>query len=247
MQCKMKYFWHAQRDSDNYVTPHKHQCYELVYYKFGCGVSQIGSEKQEYSDNSIAFFQPGTVHDETHWNNSDITCVGFELKDFTIDLASDIYPLGEDKTVCRLSREMLEEMREQKLNYQAMLSLKISETLLLLSRLKAKPERTCKDLNYIINYIRENYDQKIKLSDMANVCGYSYSHFRHQFKIKTGVSPQDFLILRRLEEANKMLQSSDLSLTDISFLCGFSNSAQFSSMFKKQYGLSPLKARRAGK
>ena len=56
MQCKMKYFWHVQQDSDNYVVSDKHQGYELVYYKFGCGVSQIGSEKQDYSDNSIAFF-----------------------------------------------------------------------------------------------------------------------------------------------------------------------------------------------
>ncbi len=148
------------------------------------------------------------MHDKTHWNNSEIICVGFELNDFTINLASDIYPLENDKTVCRLSREMLEEVQEQKLNYQLMLSLKISEVLLLLSHMEAKPERTCKDLNYIINYISENYDQKIKLSEMANVCSRSHRHFRHQFKLKTGVSPQDFLIASRLKEAKKCCKAA---------------------------------------
>jgi len=78
------------------------------------------------------------------------------------------------------------------------------------------------------------------LSDCAKQLNLSYDYFQHKFKAITGCSPQQFLIKQRLKASKKLLKEGELNCTEIAFRCGFSTSAQYSALFKKEYGSSPL-------
>jgi transcriptional regulator GlxA family with amidase domain len=53
------------------------------------------------------------------------------------------------------------------------------------------------------------------------------------------MSPQEYMIDVRLENAKRLLGKTNHSCTDIAYICGFSNGAQMTSMFKKKYGKTP--------
>jgi AraC family transcriptional activator of pobA len=101
-------------------------------------------------------------------------------------------------------------------------------------------------LLYTRTFIDENFNQKIAIEDLADIAGYSYHHYRHLFKKKFGVSPIRYLMDKRMEKARSMLRCTDLSITTIAMQCGFSNDAQFCTLFKREIGETPRSYRMNG-
>jgi len=83
-------------------------------------------------------------------------------------------------------------------------------------------------------------DNVKKYAEQLNI---SYDYFRHKFKEMTGLSPQEYITNKKLESAAIMLSSTFFSCSEIAEKCGFSNSAQFSKMFKEKYNMSPKQYR----
>ena len=95
-------------------------------------------------------------------------------------------------------------------------------------------------------FIRRNPDSKIP--EVAAHCGVSESSLYSLFEEYVGISPADFKLGVRLEEAFHYLTSSDMPIEQISDVCGFSSSSYFRKKFYAMYGKTPSKVRRsAGK
>lgn len=80
--------------------------------------------------------------------------------------------------------------------------------------------------------------------DAAAYCGLSYNHFSASFKKAVGRSFSDYITLLRLSEAEKLLISTEQSITDIALSCGFSSTSHFISRFKAQKGITPGQLRK---
>ena len=91
----------------------------------------------------------------------------------------------------------------------------------------------------IINYIDDNYDKKITLSDLAEEEHLNMYHISHLIKDTTGLNFQNLLNYMRLENAAKLLNEEKMTLTQISETCGFSSSSYFNKCFKEWYGITP--------
>lgn len=92
-------------------------------------------------------------------------------------------------------------------------------------------------------YISENFDS-VNERDAAAYCGLSYNHFSASFKKTVGRSFSDYLTLIRINEAEKLLLSTEKSITDIALSCGFSSTSHFISRFKEQNGVTPGQLRK---
>lgn len=92
-------------------------------------------------------------------------------------------------------------------------------------------------------YISENFDSANE-RDAASACGLSYNHFSTSFKKTVGRSFNDYITLIRLNEAEKLLLSSEKSITEIALSCGFSSTSHFISRFKAQKGITPGQLRK---
>ncbi len=227
--------WSDKRKKDHYVSYHSHDYYELVYYAEGSGTTTIGEQSFHFIGGSFVLIPPRVLHDEAHQSDSQVTCLMFA--------GGGSLPLqwGEDPflKVWQMLTIIADETRRQPFGYKEMIAAKLTELYLHLRReYKAAPQE--KNFEYIINFIKENYHDKISLSHCAAQLGLSYDYFQHKFKVLTGASPQQFLLARRIHAAKRMLKSSNLNCTEIAFACGFSTSAQFSAVFKRETGLSPL-------
>ena len=148
-----------------------------------------------------------------------------------------------------LSLEIMKEWNEKKPAYE----LKIRANILnifseILRRWNDQEELSSKTLmteqikNALV-YIGENYDSVTEKA-AAEFCGLSYTHFSQCFKKAVGRSFRDYILLLRLREAEKLLVSTEKSITDIAFICGFASTSHFIARFKAQKGVTPGQIRK---
>ena len=92
----------------------------------------------------------------------------------------------------------------------------------------------------VINYIDENIENVIEMSELAKICGLSQSRFKHRFSEEIGFMPRYYINQKKIEKAKNMLKNNeDDSILDIAFLLGFTSSSYFSAVFKKFTGYTP--------
>ena len=103
------------------------------------------------------------------------------------------------------------------------------------------PEKT---LIKVRAYVRGNLDKEITLKSMASVAGMSESNFSRRFKASMSITPYQYVLQERLEEAKHMLRHHDISLVHIAAATGFSSQSHFSTVFRKYTNLTPLQYRR---
>lgn len=92
----------------------------------------------------------------------------------------------------------------------------------------------------IMDVINKNLsDSDLSVDMIAKQVGISRVHLHRKMKELTNQTPHSFIRNIRLKQAAKMLKESNNNVTDVMYICGFSNAASFSTMFKNLYGCSP--------
>ena len=81
---------------------------------------------------------------------------------------------------------------------------------------------------------------------LATVCHLSPTRFHDVFIEACGVAPMRYLNRLRLQRAHELLRSSNDGLGQIAIRCGFQSQAYFNRVFKKAFGETPGRLRRAG-
>jgi transcriptional regulator GlxA family with amidase domain len=102
------------------------------------------------------------------------------------------------------------------------------------SGLSAQRKRLVKRL------ILDRLGETLQVSELAQACSLSRSHFSRAFKCSTGCSPQEWIRQQRIARAKHLIQHTDLSLTQISLECGFCDQAHFCHMFTRSEGINPF-------
>ncbi len=95
----------------------------------------------------------------------------------------------------------------------------------------------------VCNYINEHCTENIKLDDIASTAGFSKFHFTRLFKQIMNISCYDYLINRRLMEAEKLLVQPELSIMQVALKSGFSSLATFNRLFKTKKHCTPTEYR----
>jgi AraC-like DNA-binding protein len=87
-------------------------------------------------------------------------------------------------------------------------------------------------------------DPGLSLAALAGVAGWSPSHLIRAFRALTGQSPHRCLLQRRLDEACRLLDAGEHSVTDVCWLAGFGSLSHFVTTFRRETGVSPGAYRR---
>ena len=90
-----------------------------------------------------------------------------------------------------------------------------------------------------IDYIYENLQKQITVSELAEREGLSTGYFSRLFIKETGMNVNQFINETKVKTAQNMLMYSDFSILDISTSLGFSSQSAFSSVFKRVSGVTP--------
>lgn len=100
------------------------------------------------------------------------------------------------------------------------------------------------------DHIDRHYAEELDLAAMAAAAGYSRHHFTRAFRAAYGDTPGRYLSRRRIERAQALLRSVNLTVTEVCHLVGFSSVGSFTSLFTDLVGVPPARfqeaAHRAG-
>lgn len=95
-----------------------------------------------------------------------------------------------------------------------------------------------------IVYINESFAEDVTAVGMAERVNMCYSYFAREFKRATGKTFKEYLNITRINEAEQLLLSTDLPVTEVALRCGYNNVSYFISLYKKYKGKTPLAERR---
>lgn len=122
---------------------------------------------------------------------------------------------------------------------------------LIVSRTEQTPGRSrpgsLDKIKVIVKYVENHYSEPITIKDMADLAGYSESHFMRFFKENMGTSFITWLDRYRLSMVARMLTLTDDSILQVSQNAGFSNLSYFNRSFKARYGMTPREYRKGGR
>lgn len=90
-------------------------------------------------------------------------------------------------------------------------------------------------------YVRANLHKKIRVQDLASEACLSVSRFHEVFREVVGTTPHQFLLEARLDQAMKLLISTPLSVSEISYRVGFSSQSALTNALRKHKGTTPTK------
>ena len=91
----------------------------------------------------------------------------------------------------------------------------------------------------ILEFLNENYKDELTMEQIASYTGRSLATFKRDFNKISNLSPQKWLIKKRLETAYYKLKEEGMKVQDVYLEVGFKNPSHFSTAFKKQYGIPP--------
>lgn len=95
------------------------------------------------------------------------------------------------------------------------------------------------DLQSLLSFMEEHYNDGISLEDAAEIMNFSPSHFSKIFKQFIGVNFVKYLNIIRISQAATLLTTTDHTITDIAFQCGFNNVRSFNRVFKEITNYTP--------
>lgn len=255
---KLLYVSSAKYGGDWHSTPHTHNCSELFYVTGGLGQFQIEDQLYPVSTNDLIIINPNVIHTEVSLNSNPLEYIvvgadGLELE--TIDGTDNHYRIincknFRERTLFSL-QQMLKEMENKALGYETVCQ-DLMEILVIslfrqtnfstsLAPVKKNSTRLCKMVH---RYIDAHYKENITLDSLVELTHVSKYYLVHAFTKEYGISPINYAVARRIEEAKQLLKNDDYTLSFISQMLGFSSQSYFSQIFKKNVGLSPNEYRK---
>ena len=91
----------------------------------------------------------------------------------------------------------------------------------------------------IVDFMEQNYMNDLSMEEMAYYTGRSLATFKRDFKKISELTPQKWLIRRRLEAARDLIRKGGRKVSEICFDVGFKNLSHFSKLYKETYGMAP--------
>ncbi len=93
----------------------------------------------------------------------------------------------------------------------------------------------------VIDWLKDNFTQSIRIEDLARQVNMSVSTFHHHFRSLTAMSPLQFQKLLRLNEARRLMLVEPLDATTAAFQVGYESTSQFSREYSRLFGAPPLR------
>lgn len=257
--ARMLYLSTSRYDGDWHSFPHTHTFAELFYVVGGAGLFQIENETHEVKPGDLIIVNPNVEHTETSLDSQPLEYIVLGVADLELSVAGEqegkfcIVSFHESQEdVLFYLRLMIREIEVKAPGYEIVCQDLLDILVLQLMRqtdfsatltpTHQKAGRTCAAIR---RHIDAHFKEDITLEALAEIAHVSKYHVVHSFTREYGVSPMNYLSMRRIEESRQLLKTTDYPLTQIAHILGFSSGSYFSQSFRKSEGVSPLEYRRA--
>lgn len=246
------------RAPQNEFPEHYHDDFhEIVIVEQGSGVHIFNGEPKPLCSGCICFVRN---HDRHLYEKTDrliLTNVLFRgpesfrfvtgFQDLLPKEGHGLYPYHwrVNSNVLDQAKQLVSTMKKNSqpdtLESQAAQEMRFMQLLLLLRRemTEFQDEYQHDRMDGLLEWLAEHYSEDVNWEALVDRFSLSMRTLHRQLKQQTGSTPQRYLNHLRLLQARHLLRHSEMRITDIAYNCGFGDSNHFSTLFKREFGVSP--------
>lgn len=250
---------------------HSHKNFELNFILSGSGKRIVGNNISSFDKNDLVLLAPNLPH---CWeflqteNEEPPKCIVIHFYEDLI--SSDFFNKPELEVIVDLLKQadaglffsgreipeiklILEELPNQQGLTSYISLLQIFSLLLQCEKKESISQGTIvhggfdqklQQINKIYEYVFQNIQEEIKLTEVATLLNMAPGSFCRFFKKKTQLTFMEYVIKIRINYAAKLLVETDKPINEIGFDCGYNNLANFNHYFKKRMGQTPSEYRK---
>lgn len=247
----------AKYGGDWHSIPHTHGYTELFYIIGGNGQFQIDDERFPVKAHQLVIINPNIIHTELSYDAHPLEYIvlGIEGLEIAGSGSSEdrycVYTFPTANKVLNCMQSILREMQERDLEHQMVCQAYMNILVVQLMRNTETSMTQVSDSSHanrqcatIRRYIDNHYKEPLTLDLLASEVNVNKYYLAHAYKEAYGISPINYMIARRIQAGKRLLIETDLSLSQISGILGFSSASYFSQSFRKAEGISPVEYRK---
>ena len=250
-------------------SEHHHTAFEITMVLSGSGIYSTKLTEFDFRGGDIFFFSTDEYHWITKLDSrTDFLNIHFEprfiwsdnfgisnkelMKIFFNRKENPLNKINIENESADVIRELIykieKEIGEKKQEYETMVKIHLMNILVEMIRnydgrlAEQDVSYSSQTLHYIemaINYIDEHLDSDLTLDELSDVAHMSKTYFCGQFRKLNGISPWEYITIKRIERAIFYIESTDLTRLEIAVKCGYNNTSNFYYAFKKVTGKTP--------
>ncbi len=253
----------GKRDKDYITQPHHyHNWYEIFIVTKGSCEFSVYDKFYKVNAGTAMMLVPGVFHYYTSTDGCEYVILevtaGYMNRYFSTEASRILLNCFNSQTISLNETELLKciGLSEIADNESSALPadkfLAIASVLNILSHtssnvvsVQKNPQRknAIEKLNYITDYISNNYKDINSIEELAKKCYISKSHLCRIFKEQLGISVSSYINNIKINTARELLVSGNMSILDIAIESGFNSTQYFHKVFKAQLGCSPKEYR----
>ena len=242
------------------IEKHIHDEYEISILLDGKKEYIVNNQKYTMEKGDIFFVNRNVAHSSVMYPQSPVIVIIFSKNDtnkgnIPTDLMAEIYDKDCKliKSGCEENKELrqcIEAIRDEKVkkrnSYEMYITAQICMIFAILYRYKilTNPDdlfigKKTERFLPVVEYVNNNISSSITLESVSNILNIDKAHFCRLFKGEFGISFVDYLNFIRISNAEKLLITTNFTISEITEKCGFSSVAYFGKVFKEHKGCTP--------
>ena len=248
----------ARYGGDWHSVPHTHNHLELFYIVGGKGQFLIQDQLYPVNVNNLVIINPNVTHTEVSLNAQPLEYIVLGIEG--IELAANNNSNGqfnildhiESVEISGCLRNILREMEQKNPGYEdvcqaymEILIIRLMRSTALAVPSESQTVSTNRQCAAVRRYIDLHFKEPLTLEQLAEEGHMNKFYLSHAFKKEYGLSPINYMITRRIDESKYLLAETDLSMSQIAQLLGFSSQSYFSQVFHRTQDISPKEYRQS--
>ena len=248
----------AKYGGDWHSVPHTHNHLELFYIVGGKGQFLIQDQLYPVNVNNLVIINPNVSHTEVGLNAQPLEYIVLGIGG--VELAANDSSNGqfnildhfESVEISGCLRNILREMEQKNPGYEdvcqaymEILIIRLMRSTALAVPSESQTVSTNRQCAAVRRYIDLHFKEPLTLEQLAEVGHMNKFYLSHAFKKEYGLSPINYMISRRIDESKYLLAETDLSMSQIAQLLGFSSLSYFSQVFHRTQDITPKEYRQS--
>lgn len=252
---------------------HWHEEFEIIYIAEGEGTISVQSHRYQCNAGDIVIIPPQLIHDIRQNQNKSMLYFNILFKFSLLEqnensicyekyfqpyrtgsVPKELYFPPENalnKKIAPHIHELIARRKEKYTTDELMIKshlyavlFELNTSLFPQSKQEKSTYTSFSRLKSALSFIQNNFQSELSVQQAAALSNLSESHFMKTFKKLTGMSLIQYVNSVRLEHAERLLQSTDKTISETCAECGFHSVSYFIRAFKKKYGRTPGELRK---
>lgn len=231
--------------------------FQLIYIAAGKAHFHFGDDEKIIHAGHMILYRPKEpqryeyyAEDQTevywvHFTGGNVTNL---LRSYGLTHDKKVFYCGSGPEYQTLFRSMIDELQMCRDSYTEMLEMYLRQIFIRLQRcfknsVVKDTSHADEEIDRAATYFSEHYSEAINIDEYAEKIHVSTSWFIRNFKQYTGVTPMQYILSKRIYNAEALLHNTQYNISEIAHIVGYDNPLYFSRLFKKMKGISPSEYR----